>query len=146
MSHRGTPALCIEEAAQFARAARVLELPERLGLDLPDALAGDRELLTDLFQSVVGVHADAEAHAQHALLARRQRGQDAGRRLAQIGLDGGVERQHRVLVFDEVAEVGILLVADRRFEADRLLGDLHHLANLLQRHGEARDPRMYPTS
>src|SRR3546814_19832889 len=26
------------------------------------------------------------------------------------------------------------LVADRRFQADRLLGDLHHLADLLKRH------------
>jgi hypothetical protein len=33
---------------------------------------------------VVGVHADAEAHAQHALLARRERGQHPGRRLAQV--------------------------------------------------------------
>src|SRR5215203_4526275 len=27
--------------------------------------------MADLFEGVVGVHADAEAHAQHALLARR---------------------------------------------------------------------------
>jgi hypothetical protein len=31
-----------------------------------------RELLADHFQRVFGVHADAEAHAQHAFLARRQ--------------------------------------------------------------------------
>ena len=30
----------------------------------------------------------------------------------------------------------VLLVADRRLEADRLLGDLQHLAHLLQRHGQ----------
>jgi ATP-dependent protease HslVU (ClpYQ) ATPase subunit len=39
----------------------VLELPQRLRLDLADALAGHRELLADFFQSVVGVHADSEA-------------------------------------------------------------------------------------
>ena len=50
----------------------MLQLPQRLGLDLADALAGDRELLADLFERVVGVHADAEAHAQHAFFARRQ--------------------------------------------------------------------------
>src|SRR5579863_5779321 len=60
----------VQEAAQLAAAARVLELAQGLGLDLADALAGDGELLTDLFQGVVGVHADAEAHAQDALLAR----------------------------------------------------------------------------
>src|SRR5688572_28275629 len=68
--------LAVQEAAEFPGAARVLQLAERLGLDLADALAGDRELLADLFQRVVGVHADAEAHPQHALLARRQRRED----------------------------------------------------------------------
>src|SRR5437764_951708 len=124
----------VEEGAQLARAARVLELPERLRLDLAYALAGDRELLTDLFQGVVGVHADAEAHAQDALLARGQRGQNPRRRLAQIGLDRGVQWQDRVLVLDEIAEMRIFLVADRRFEADRLLRDLQYLAHLFQRH------------
>ena len=126
----------IEEAAQLARPARMLELPERLRLDLADALARHRELLADFFERVVGVHADAEAHAQHAFLARRQRGQHPRRGLAQIGLDRGIHGQDRVLVLDEVAEMRILLVADRRFEADRLLGDLQHLADLFERHGE----------
>src|SRR5439155_5791267 len=97
----------IEEAAQLAAPARVLELAQRLGLDLADTLAGDRELLADLFQRVVGVHADAEAHAQNTLLARRQRCQHTGRRLAQIGLDRRVDRQDRHLVLDEVAEMRI---------------------------------------
>ena len=39
----------IQEAPELAAAARVLQLPERLGLDLADALAGDGELLADLF-------------------------------------------------------------------------------------------------
>ena len=62
----------VQEASQLARATGMLELPQRLGLDLADALARHRELLADLFQRVIGVHADAEAHAQHALLAWRQ--------------------------------------------------------------------------
>src|SRR5579864_4881307 len=126
----------IQEAPQLPRPRRMLELPQRLGLDLADALSRHRELLADLFQRVVGVHADAEAHAQHALLARRERREHARRGLAQVRLDRGVDRQHRVLVLDEIAEVGILLVADRGFEGDRLLGDLQHLAHLLQRHAE----------
>src|SRR5215475_4897248 len=66
------PASVVQEAPQLARPARMLELAQCLGLDLTDALARHRELLTDLFQRVVGVHADTEAHAQHAFLARRQ--------------------------------------------------------------------------
>src|SRR5580658_7435562 len=59
----------IQEAAQLPRTAGVLQLAQGLGFDLADAFAGDAELLADLFEGVVGVHADAEAHAQHAFLA-----------------------------------------------------------------------------
>src|SRR5262249_1108159 len=78
----------VEERAQLPRPARVLQLAERLGFDLADTFAGHRELLADFFQRVVGVHADAEAHAQDTLLARRQRRQHAGGGLAQVRLDG----------------------------------------------------------
>src|SRR3954470_24726554 len=110
---RGTRASIIQKTSQLAASARMLELAQRLGLDLADTLARHRELLADLFQRVVGVHADAEAHAQDALLARGQRREDAGRCFAKIALDRGVDRQDGVLVLDEVAEVGVLLVADR---------------------------------
>jgi hypothetical protein len=35
----------------------------------------------------------------------------------QVRLDSGVDRQDRVLVLDEVAEVGILLIANRALES-----------------------------
>src|SRR5262249_8003199 len=133
--HRAAASI-IQKAPQLARPARVLELAQRLGLYLADALARHRELLADLFQRVVGVHADAEAHTQHALLARRQGREHAGRGFAQVRLDGGVDRQYRVLVLDEIAEGRILLVADRRFERERLLGGLEHRAHRFERHGE----------
>ena len=83
----------------------MLELAQRLCLDLADTFARDRELLADFLKRVVRIHADAEAHAQHAFLAWRQRSQHAGRRLAQVSLDGGINRQDRILVLDEVAEM-----------------------------------------
>src|SRR5258708_24813862 len=67
----------VQEAAQFPRPRGVLQLAQGLGLDLADAFAGDAELLADLFEGVVGVHADAEAHAQHAFFTGRQRRQHA---------------------------------------------------------------------
>src|SRR5262249_24694998 len=133
----GAPASSImEEASENPRSARGMQLPSRLGLDLTDALARHREPLADLFQRVVLVNADAEAHAQYALLARREQGERARGGLTQVRLNGGVDRQDRVLVLDEVAEVGILLVADWGFQRQRLLGDLEHLAHLLERHAE----------
>jgi hypothetical protein len=53
----------VEKTPELAASARMLELTQRFGLDLPDALPGHRKLLANLFQSVVGVHADAETHA-----------------------------------------------------------------------------------
>src|SRR5262249_40875009 len=126
----------VQETPQLPRPARVLQLAQRLRLDLADALARHAELLADLLEGVVGVHADAEAHAQHALFTRRERSQNAGRRLAKVRLDRRVDRQDGVLILDEVAKMRILLVADRRLEGDRLLGDLQDLAHLFQGHGE----------
>jgi hypothetical protein len=42
----------------------MLQLPERLGLNLLDALTCHRELLTYLFKRVINVRANAEVHAQ----------------------------------------------------------------------------------
>ncbi len=83
----------------------MLQFAERLGFDLADSFAGHRELLADFFQRVIRVHTDAEAHAQHAFLTRRERGEHARRRFAQVRLDRGVDGQKRHLVLDEVAEV-----------------------------------------
>ncbi len=83
----------------------MLRLAQRFRLDLADALARYRELLAHFLQRMIGVHADAEAHAQHAFLARRERGEHARRGLAQVRLD-------RVLVLDEIAEMAVVLVAD----------------------------------
>jgi hypothetical protein len=73
----------------------MLQLAQRLGLDLTDTLSGHRKLLADFFQRVVGVHADAEAHAEHAFFARRERGQHAGGGFAQVGLDRSINGQDR---------------------------------------------------
>jgi hypothetical protein len=47
----------------------VAELPERLRLDLADALAGDLEALAHFLQGVLGAVPDPEAHLDDALLA-----------------------------------------------------------------------------
>src|SRR6185369_15619676 len=54
-----SPRLALDEALQLLRAARVAELPQRLRLDLADALAGHVEVLADLFERVVALLTDA---------------------------------------------------------------------------------------
>jgi hypothetical protein len=71
-NYRGSPENFLSGSGALASVA--------LGLDLPDALSRHRKLLADLFQRVVGIHADAKAHAQHALLATLAGyGSDCGR-------------------------------------------------------------------
>src|SRR6267142_7099003 len=60
----------IEERPQLPRPRRMLQLAQRLRLDLTDTFARHAELLADFFQRVIRVHADAEAHAEHAFFAR----------------------------------------------------------------------------
>ena len=43
----------------------MLELAQRLGLNLTNTLTRYAELLTDFFKRVVGVHPNAKAHTQH---------------------------------------------------------------------------------
>src|SRR4051812_8868695 len=65
--------LGIEEAVQLADTRRVTHLAQRLGLDLPDAFAGNLELLADFLErAAVAVH-EAEAQREHATLALGER-------------------------------------------------------------------------
>jgi hypothetical protein len=57
-------------------------------------------LLADFFQRVIGLLANAEAHAQNLLLARRQRRQHLARLLAQIALDRTAELKQAVEAID----------------------------------------------
>src|SRR5262252_10194184 len=124
MRTRGTKHSNIEKAAQLARMVRVPKLAERLGLDLPDSLAGYRELVSDLFQGMMTIHPDAESHAQDALLPRLQAGQHLGGGFTQIGLDRGIEWRNCILILDEIAQADVLLLANRHIKAQRLLGDI----------------------
>src|SRR2546422_5231285 len=66
--------LVIEERPQLPRPRRMLQLAQRLRFDLTNTFAGHAELLADFFERMIRVHADAEAHAEHALFARGERG------------------------------------------------------------------------
>jgi len=101
-------------------------------------LPGHRELLADFFQGVVGVHADAEAHAEHAFFARGQRGQHAGGgfRAGLLWIAASIGRI-AFLSSMKSPRCEIFLVAHRRLQGQRLLGDFSEtLRNLLQGHAE----------
>src|SRR5439155_5324958 len=66
----------LREPLETSRASRVAQLAQRLRLDLPDTLARHREPRAHLFEGVVRALTDAEAQAEHLLLARRQGRED----------------------------------------------------------------------
>src|SRR3954454_13375278 len=124
----------IEERTELLRARRVAELAQRLRLDLADAFARHIERAANFFERVLGAVADAEAHLEDLLLARRERAEDLVRLLFEIRDDHVIDRGDHAAILDEIAEMRIFLFTDRRFEGDRLLRDLHDLANFGDRH------------
>src|SRR5262245_49505061 len=79
-----------QERPQLARARRMAQLAERLGFDLPDALARDGEALADFLERVLAAVADAEPHLDHLFLARRERLEDRVGLLLEVQVDHGV--------------------------------------------------------
>src|SRR5437867_582142 len=126
--------LGFEEAPELLRARRVPELTQRLGLDLSDALAGDREVLPDLLQGVLAAVGEAEAEPQDLLLARGERVEDLVRLLAEREADDRLDWRHDLLVLYKIAQMAVFFLSDRRFERNRLLRDFQYFAHLV--HGD----------
>src|SRR6185436_9649169 len=120
----GRPGRLLEVVLELAAAGRVAQLAQRLGLDLADPLAGDVELLADLLEGPRPAVLEAEPELEHASFAARQRVEHRLDLLLEELVRRGLGRRQRAPVLDEVAEVGVLLLADRRLERDRLLRDL----------------------
>src|SRR4051812_30275336 len=124
----------VEERTKLLRPRRMAQLAERLRLDLANALARHVERAAHFLERVLGAVADAEAHLEHLLLARRERAQHLAGLLLQVRDDHVIDRRDDAAILDEIAEMRIFLFSDRSLERDRLLRDLHDLAHLRNRH------------
>src|SRR5215212_611357 len=98
-----------------------LQLLQRLVLDLADPLARHVERAPDLVQRAGVLAAQPVAQLQHAALPVRQVLERLAQRLLGEDLRGPLVRRLGPLVGDELAELGLLLVADRLLERDRRL-------------------------
>ena len=63
---------------------RMFELTQRLGFNLADPFARNRELLADFGKRPIRAHPDAEAQAQYALFAWAKQGEGPGSGLPQV--------------------------------------------------------------
>lgn len=88
------------------------QLAECFCLDLTDAFARYVKLSADFFQRVVGVHIDAETHTQDFCLTRCQAFEDFFGYFVQAGVHCRIGKRNIVGIFDEVAQVRIVVVAD----------------------------------
>src|SRR4051812_10258062 len=110
------------DVAQLLRLGQRLQLLERLVLDLADALARDVERPPDLVERARVLAAEAVAQLEHAALAVGEVLQRLAQRLLGEDLRSALVGRLGPLVGDELAELGLLLVADRLLERDRRLG------------------------
>src|SRR3954452_22840312 len=120
----------LARVAETLRLGQRLELLQRVVLDLPDPLARDVERAPDLLERSRPSAGEPEAHLDDLALALRQGRQRAMDVLLAEVLRGDLERRLGRLVLDEVAELGLVLLADRLLERDRLLGHAQDVAHL----------------
>ena len=102
-----------EEVAGAGVARRVAQLAHRPGLDLADALPGEVEVLADLLEGPRLAAVEAEAQLQDLPLALVERGQQAGDLVGQQRRGGDLERALGRAVLDDVAELGVAVLAQR---------------------------------
>ena len=106
------------------------QLAQRLGLNLANALPRDVELLANLLERARLAIVQAIAQAQHLGLPRRERIEHVHKLLLEQRNGYGLRGRRRILVFDEVAQMAVVFLADRRLQRDRLLRNFDDLAHL----------------
>src|SRR5262249_11514180 len=124
------------DVAELLRLGERAQLLQRLVLDLADALAGDVERAADVVECPRRLAVQPEPHLEHAALALAEHLQGPGERLVAERQRGLLVGKRLRLVFDEVAELRLLVVPDRLLERDRRLRGAADLLDLLDRHLE----------
>src|SRR5215210_4294417 len=122
----------LRDVAELLGLRERLQLLQRLVLDLADALARHVERAPDLVERARVLPAEAVAQLEHAALAVGEVLQRLAQRLLRQDLGGALVRRLGALVGDELAELGLLLVADRLLERDRRLGRALDRVDLLR--------------
>src|SRR3954447_17787675 len=103
----------LPRVAQPLRLGQRLQLLQGVVLDLADPLARDVERAADLLQRPRPLAGQPEAHLDDLALALRQSSKSAAHVVAPQVLGGQLERRLGRMVLDEVAQLGLHLVADR---------------------------------
>ena len=103
---------------------------ERLCLNLANALTGYVKLLANLLQRARFAVVEAIAQAEHLRLSLREGVEHVHELLFEQRNSNRLGRRGCVVIGDKIAKVGVVLLADRRFQRDGLLRNLDDLAHL----------------
>src|SRR5918999_1004992 len=129
-TERAAANLTLHKALQALATAWMSELAQRLGFNLANPFARNRELLTHFFECMIGFLPDTETHPQDLLFAWREGRQDLSGLLLKVNIYHGIRRGNDPFVFDKIAKMAVFLFPYRSFQRDRLLcyfEDLSHL-------------------
>src|SRR6266567_8932787 len=123
--------LLIQVILELAAAAGMAQLAQGLSFDLANAFAGHMELFAHLFQGTAAAIIQAKAQLQHLALALGQAIEHILHLLFEQLMAGGIRRRQGRVILDEIAEMTIIFLADRRLQAHRFLADLDDLPHFL---------------
>ena len=113
------------------------QLAQRLGFDLANSFTGYIELFANLFERVVGIHVDAKAHPQYFRFARCKASEHRVRGFLEARGRCRVDGRVYCRILNEVTQVRILIVTNRRFHRNGFLRDFQHFANFVLGHFHA---------
>src|SRR5437867_12363587 len=122
-----------DHVPELARARRVAQLRQRLRLDLTDALPREGELPANLLEGSRLAGDEPEAQRQDLLLPVGERVEHGPQALLTEGEGRSLEGALRVVVLDEVAELGVV-VAHVLVDRDGLRQNAERLPYLVGRH------------
>src|SRR5690606_27413781 len=111
----------VDESLELSDPRGMAHFPQRLGLDLADALAGHLELLAHFLQGAAVAVDQPEALLEDFALAGVESVEDILDAVFQHGHGGHVAGILGTLVLDEIAETGFVVVADGGLEGNGLL-------------------------
>ena len=131
--------ICLAPAPDFAHSQTlwVAELAQRLGFNLANAFARHRKLLADFLQGAGEAVVEAVAEFEDAPLAFGEAAEDFGEPAAEEVEAGDVAGVFGGLVFKQVAEAGVVGLADGGLHGDGLLGQFEDHAHAFEGHFHA---------
>src|SRR4029079_9227836 len=115
------------------------QLAQRVRLDLADPLAGQAELLADLLERPRPAIVETEPQPENPLFAALEAVEHLRDLLLEELLRDDLVRPERVGILDQLTELRVALLADRRLERD---GGATVAAHLLDPLGGDRHPRI----